>query len=136
LIGINTAIQSKTGAFSGYGFAIPSNMANKIVNDLKKYGEVRRAFIGIHIADINQSVQKELKLNNLEGVLISKVLKNSAAEQAGLKDFDIITKINGVTVNSTSELHELIIQRNPGEEIKCTIKRNNKILDFSIALKA
>ena len=136
LIGINTAIQSKTGAFSGYGFAIPSNMANKIVNDLKKYGEVRRAFIGIHIADINQSVQKELKLNNLEGVLISKVLKNSAAEQAGLKNFDIITKINGVTVNSTSELHELIIQRNPGEEIKCTIKRNNKILDFSIALKA
>ena len=87
MIGINTAIQSKTGAFSGYGFAIPSNMANKIVNDLKKYGEVRRAFIGIHIADINQSVQKELKLNNLEGVLISKVLKNSAAEQAGLKDF-------------------------------------------------
>ena len=136
LIGINTAIQSKTGAFSGYGFAIPSNMTNKIVNDLKKYGEVRRAFIGIHIADINQSVQKELKLNNLEGVLISKVLKNSAAEQAGLKNFDIITKINGVTVNSTSELHELIIQCNPGEEIKCTIKRNNKILDFSIALKA
>ena len=136
LIGINTAIQSKTGAFSGYGFAIPSNMANKIVNDLKKYGEVRRAFIGIHIADINQSVQRELKLNNLEGVLISKVLKNSAAEQAGLKNFDIITKINGVTVNSTSELHELIIQCNPGEEIKCTIKRNNKILDFSIALKA
>ena len=110
-------------------------MANKIVNDLKKYGEVRRAFIGIHIADINQSVNKELKLNSLEGVLISKVL-NSDAEQAGLKDFDIITKINDVTVNSTSELHELIIQRNPGEEIKCTIKRNNKVLGASIALKS
>ena len=64
------------------------------------------------------------------------MLKNSAAEQAGLKNFDIITKINNVTVNSTSELHELIIQRNPGEEIKCTIKRNNKVLDFSIALKS
>ena len=136
LIGINTAIQSKTGSFSGYGFAIPSNMAEKIVNDLKKYGEVRRAYIGIHIADINTQVQKELKLSGLKGVLISKVLKNSAAEQAGLKDLDVILEINGISVNSTSELHELIIQFNPGDEIECTIQREAEIETVNISLKS
>lgn len=136
LIGINTAIQSKTGSFSGYGFAIPSNMAEKIINDLKIYGEVRRAYIGIHITDINMQVQKELKLIGLEGVLISKVLENSAAELAGIKDLDVILEINGIKVNSTSELHELIIQFNPGDEIKCTIQRKEQIKTVTLALKS
>ena len=136
LIGINTAIQSKTGSFSGYGFAIPSNMAEKIINDLKLYGEVRRAYIGIHITDINMQVQKELKLNGLEGVLISKVLENSAAELAGIKDLDVILEINGIKVNSTSELHELIIQFNPGDEINCTIQRKEQIETVTLSLKS
>ena len=136
LIGINTAIQSKTGSFTGYGFAIPSNMAEKIINDLKNYGEVQRAYIGIHIADINTQVQKQLKLKGLKGVLVSKVLNNSAAEIAGIKDLDVILEINGIKVNSTSELHELIIQFNPGDEIKCTIQRDEKIEIFSISLKS
>ena len=136
LIGINTAIQSKTGSFTGYGFAIPSNMAERIINDLKNYGEVQRAYIGIHIADINTQVQKQLKLKGLEGVLVSKVLENSAAELAGIKDLDIILEINGIKVNSTSELHELIIQFNPGDEIKCTIQRGEQIEIYSISLKS
>ena len=136
LIGINTAIQSKTGSFSGYGFAIPSNMAEKIINDLKIYGEVRRAYIGIHIADINMQVQKELKLSGLKGVLISKVLENSAAEIAGIKDLDVILEINGIKVNSTSELHELIIQFDPGDEINCTIQREEKIETVTLSLKS
>ena len=136
LIGINTAIQSKTGSFSGYGFAIPSNMAEKIINDLKVYGEVRRAYIGIHITDINMQVQKDLKLNGLEGVLISKVLDNSAAELAGIKDLDVILEINGIKVNSTSELHELIIQFNPGDEINCTIQRGEKVETVTLSLKS
>ena len=136
LIGINTAIQSKTGSFSGYGFAIPSNMAEKIINDLKVYGEVRRAYIGIHITDINMQIQKDLKLNGLEGVLISKVLENSAAELAGLKALDVILEINGIKVNSTSELHELIIQFNPGDEINCTIQREEKIDIVTLSLKS
>ena len=136
LIGINTAIQSKTGSFSGYGFAIPSNMAEKIINDLKIYGEVRRAYIGIHIADINMQVQKELKLSGLKGVLISKVLENSAAELAGIKDLDVILEINGIKVNSTSELHELIIQFDPGDEINCTIQREEKIETVTLSLKS
>ena len=136
LIGINTAIQSKTGSFSGYGFAIPSNMVEKIINDLKIYGEVRRAYIGIHITDINTQVQKDLKLKGLEGVLISKVLKNSAAEIAGLKNLDVILEINSMKVNSTSELHELIIQFNPGDKINCKIQRNEEILTVTLSLKS
>ena len=103
LIGINTAIQSETGTFSGYGFAIPSNMVEKIINDFKMYGEVRRAYLGIHITDINTQIQEDLNLNHLRGVLISKVLVNSAAYNAGLKNFDVILDINGIEVNSTSE---------------------------------
>ncbi len=136
LIGINTAIQSKTGSFSGYGFAIPSNMAEKIITDLKRYGEVRRAYIGIHITDINMQIQKELKLNGLKGVLISKVLENSAAELAGIKDLDVILEINSIPVNSTSELHELIIQFNPGEKINCTIQRKDQIKKISLSLQS
>ena len=134
LIGINTAIQSKTGSFSGYGFAIPSNMAEKIINDLKTYGEVRRAYIGIHIIDINTQVQKELKLSGLEGVLVSKVLENSAAEIAGIKNLDVILEINGMKVNSISELHEIIIQYNPGDVIECTIQRKEQIEKITLLL--
>lgn len=136
LIGINTAIQSNTGSFSGYGFAIPSNMAKKIINDLKEYGEVRRAYIGIHITDINTQIKKELKLSSLKGILISKVLENSAAEKAGIQKFDVILKINGIEVNSTSELHEIIIQFNPGEIIKCLIQSKNKIKTVQLSLQS
>ena len=136
LIGINTAIQSNTGSFSGYGFAIPSNMAKKIINDLKEYGEVRRAYIGIHITDINTQIKKELKLSSLKGILISKVLENSAAEKAGIQKFDVILEINGIEVNSTSELHEIIIQFNPGEVIKCLIQSKNKIKTVQLSLQS
>ena len=136
LIGINTAIQSKTGSFSGYGFAIPSNMAQKVITDLKKYGKVRRAYIGIHITDINMQIQKELNLKGLKGVLISKVLKNSAAEQAGLQDLDVILKINKNEINSTTELQEIISQFNPGENINCTIQREGETKDFVLSLQS
>ena len=136
LVGINTAIQSKTGSFSGYGFAIPSNMVQKIINDLKEYGEVKRAYIGIHITDINTQIQKKLNLDGLNGVLISKVLEKSAAEKAGIKDFDVILEINGINVNSTSELHEIIIQYNPGDEINCMIKSKDDIREVILSLQS
>ena len=136
LVGINTAIQSKTGSFSGYGFAIPSNMVQKIINDLKEFGEVKRAYIGIHITDINTQIQKKLNLDGLNGVLISKVLEKSAAERAGIKDFDVILEINGIKVNSTSELHEIIIQYNPGDEINCMIKSKDDIKEVILSLQS
>jgi len=136
IIGINTAIQSKTGSFSGYGFAIPSNMVKKIIHDLKEFGEVRRAYIGIHITDINTHIKEQLNLDVLNGVLISKVLDKSAAQKAGLENFDIILKINDIEVNSTSELHEVIIQYNPGEIIDCTIMRGNKTKIIKLLLQS
>ena len=136
LIGINTAIQSNTGSYTGYGFAIPSNMVQKIFQDLKVHGVVKRAYIGIHITDITNDIKKHLQIDNLSGVLISKVLKGSAAEKAGIRDHDVILNINGKDVNSTSEIHEQIIQFSPGEEIICTIKRDNKIQKMTIYLQS
>lgn len=136
LIGINTAIQSNTGSYTGYGFAIPSNMVQKIFQDLKVHGVVKRAYIGIHITDITNDIKKHLQIDNLSGVLISKVLKGSAAEKAGIRDHDIILNINGKDVNSTSEIHEQIIQFSPGDEIICTIKRDNKIQKMTIYLQS
>ena len=111
-------------------------MAEKIIYDLKNYGEVKRAYIGIHVADINNQLKQKFKLDGLEGVLISKVLPNSAAENAGLRDLDIIIKINDITVNSVSELHEIIIQFSPGEKINCTIKRKKELKVFDISLQS
>ena len=111
-------------------------MAQKVITDLKKYGKVRRAYIGIHITDINMQIQKELNLKGLKGVLISRVLENSAAEKAGIESLDVILKINGMEVNSTSELHELIIQFNPGDEINCTIQREEQIETVILSLKS
>lgn len=136
LVGINTAIQSNTGSYTGYGFAIPSNMVQKVVSDLKNYGEVRRAYIGINIADINQNMAEELNLEGVEGVLITNVLREGAAKKAGIKRYDVVVSINGTKVNSVSQLHEQIIQFNPGEKIVCQIKRNGKIQDINIELES
>jgi len=136
LVGINTAIQSNTGSYTGYGFAIPSNMVQKVVSDLKNYGEVRRAYIGINIADINQNMAEELNLKGVEGVLITNVLRDGAAKKAGIKRYDVVVSINGNKVNSVSQLHEQIIQFNPGEKIVCQIKRNGKIQDINIELES
>jgi S1-C subfamily serine protease len=135
LVGINTAIHSNTGSYTGYGFAIPSNMVKKIIKDLQEFGEVKRAYIGIHILDINSRMAEELKLANVNGVLIAKVLKNSAAEKARIKSYDVITEINNRKINSVSQLNESIIQYDPGDKIICTIKRGNKELDFEISLQ-
>lgn len=136
LVGINTAIQSNTGSYTGYGFAIPANMVQKVVSDLKIYGEVRRAYIGIHIADINQEMAKKLALNGVEGVLITDVLKDGAAKKAGIESYDVLISINNVKVNSVSQLHEQIIKFSPGDEIICEVKRNGKIKNIEIELES
>jgi len=135
LVGINTAIHSNTGSYTGYGFAIPSNMVKKIIEDLKDFGEVRRAYIGIHILDLNAGVAKELDLDDANGVFIAKVLKNSAAEKAGIKSYDVITKINDRKINTVSQLNEIIIQFDPGDQINCTVLRDNKEIEFNISLQ-
>ncbi|MCS7073317.1 MAG: trypsin-like peptidase domain-containing protein, partial [Bacteroidia bacterium] len=108
LVGINTAIATKTGYFSGYSFAVPVNIVRKVMDDLMQYGEVQRGFLGIEIRDVNAELAKEKKLKDVKGVYVGKVNENSAAESAGLKEGDVITKIDEVKVNTASELQEQI----------------------------
>ena len=135
LIGINTAIHSNTGSYTGYGFAIPSNMVKKIIKDLQEFGEVKRAYIGIHILDLNAEIASELELDDANGVFIAKVLKNSAAEKVGIKSYDVITKINNRRINTVSQLNEIIIQFDPGDQIICTVLRDGEELDFNLSLQ-
>lgn len=126
LIGINTAIASQTGSFSGYSFAIPINLAKKIISDLKEYGEVKRAILGVRIQDITQDLADEKGLKELVGVYIPSVSKGGSADKAGIKDGDVIIKINSILINKSSGLQEEISKYHPGDKIEVTVIRNGK----------
>ena len=126
LIGINTAIASQTGSYAGYGFAVPVNIAKKVMDDLLKYGKVQRAVLGVSIQEIDAKLKDEKGLSDLKGVYIPGVLENSAAAKAGIEEGDVILKIDGKEVNSPSILQEIIGKMNPGDEVKVTYRRNGK----------
>ena len=134
LVGINTAILSKTGSYAGYGFAVPVDIVKKVVDDMIKYGEVQKAFIGADIIDMQPEIAEQLGVNDLSGVVVSNVTNNGAADKAGLKKGDIITRVNGETVNSRSMFEERISYYSPGERVSITYKRNNKISETSLTL--
>lgn len=121
LIGINTAIATNTGSFSGYSFAVPSALVQKVANDLLEFGEVRRGLMGVQITDADGTLTEELT-----GVLLSGVSPGGAAAQAGLKSEDVIVKIDGETIHTTSELQEMVALKRPGDDVKVTFKRNGK----------
>ncbi len=125
LVGINTAIASQTGSYSGYSFAVPVNLVNKVMRDLIDYGIVQRGFLGVQISDINQEIKETNKLPSLKGVYISKVTENGSAEKAGVKDGDVILKIGTKEVNSVAELQEEIGKRRPGDKVSLTIRGKN-----------
>lgn len=135
LIGINTAIASNNGAYQGYAFAIPVNVVKKVVSDIIEYGTVQRAYLGVSIMDIDANLAKEKKLNTLNGVYIHDVLPDGAADMAGIKQGDIIIKINDRQINKISELQEEISKYRPGDKIQLTILRNNKEQTFEVLLK-
>ncbi len=135
LIGINAAIASNTGSYSGYSFAIPVNIVRKITEDLKKFGIVQRAFLGVSIAEIDGKFAENKNLNNTKGVYIGGVIENGAAANAGIKDGDIIISINGKLVNSNSELLEAVSQYRPADKILLSIERNSKMMDFNVVLQ-
>jgi serine protease Do len=126
LIGINSAIASHSGAFEGYAFAIPSSIASKVVDDLLKYKVVQRALLGVQIQEVDAKLASEKKLNTLSGVYIQGLSKSSAAAEAGLKAGDIITEINGVAVNTSSQLQEQVARFRPGDKIKVSYMRGEK----------
>lgn len=134
LIGINTAIASQTGSYSGYSFAIPINLAKKIIADLKDYGEVKRAILGVRIQDITQELADEKGLKDLEGVYIPAVAEDGSADKAGIKEGDVIRKINGVAVNKSSGLQEQISKYHPGDKVEIAIIRDGKEKTISATL--
>jgi len=135
LVGINTAIASQTGSYSGYSFAIPSNIVQKVVADLKEYGDVQRALLNVQIQDINAEAAKKYNLDKIEGVFIGKVQQGGAAELAGIRDNDVIISVDNVMVNSTAELQEQIGKHRPGDKVIVEIKRDNKRKPFNVTLR-
>jgi serine protease Do len=127
LIGINTAIYSKTGSYSGYGFAVPSDIVAKIVKDLIKYGEVQKAFIGADVQDLNSESAKKYDIDNLSGVLVNSVVDGGAAEKAGLEKGDVILKIDDAAVDSKAGFDEEIAYRDPGANVRITFRRGSKL---------
>jgi serine protease Do len=127
LIGINTAILSKTGSYTGYGFSVPSDIVKKIVDDLIKYNVVQKAFIGAEVSEINSSIAKTLNLIDLNGTYITYLQKDGSAEKAGLTKNDVILKLNDKNIHSRSDFDEYIAYKSPGDKIKITFKRDNAI---------
>ena len=134
LIGINTAILSRTGSYAGYGFAIPVNIVKKIFNDLVKYGEVQKAFTGLDFIDIDSELAERLEIRDLDGVIVADVQYESASDKAGIKERDVIRSINGVAVSSKSQLEEIVAKSYPGDELALLIERDGKMLGKKITL--
>ncbi|MCQ2203735.1 MAG: Do family serine endopeptidase [Bacteroidales bacterium] len=135
LIGINTAIASTTGSYSGYSFAVPASIAQKVVQDLKQYGEVQRALLGVSIADVTPELQKEHNLRDVKGVFVAEVSDGGAAKEAGIISGDVIVSVNGESVNTVPALQEKIGTRRPGESVKLGIIREGKSKEIVATLK-
>jgi len=135
LIGITSAIISPSGAYSGNSFAIPVSIVKKVVADLKEFGEVQRALIGINIIDVNSEIAKEQNLSEIRGILVTNIVPNGSAEEAGMKENDVIIKFDGIGVNTVSELQEQVGKHRPGDKATVTYIRNNKENSVPIILK-
>ena len=135
LIGINTAIASRTGSYTGYSFAVPVTIVSKVVEDLKKFGEVQRALLGVNIGDVNAEIAKELKLDKVEGVYVGGVPENGAAREAGIKEKDVIIQVDGEPVKNTAQLQEKISQYRPGDKVKVIVIRDNEKKPFDVTLR-
>ena len=141
LIGINAMLYSQTGSFSGYGFAIPTSIMNKVVADLKQYGTVQRALIGIQGQDVKNYVDakkdkgEDVDLGTMEGIYVAKVSEESAAEEAGMKEGDVITAIDGKPVGKMAELQEVLAKKRPGDKVTVTYLRDKKKATKTMTLK-
>ncbi|MCB0495056.1 MAG: trypsin-like peptidase domain-containing protein [Cyclobacteriaceae bacterium] len=136
LVGINTAILSRTGSYAGYGFAIPVDIVKKVVDDLIKYGEVQKAIMGVEVTDLTQDISKRLDLNvkSLEGVLVTNVNTGFAANQVGIKEEDVLLSIDGTAINSKAEYDELISYRSPGDRVTVKWKSGSKVIEKALTL--
>jgi len=135
LVGINTAIASQTGQFIGYSFAVPVSIVSKVVSDLKEFGIVQRAVLGVQTRDIDDEFAKEKKLLTLDGVYVANVIDKGAAKTAGIKEGDVIVAIEDVKVKTMAELQEQVGRYRPGDVIHITALRNGKEQEFEVELR-
>lgn len=141
LVGINAMLYSQTGSYSGYGFAIPTTIMNKVVADIKQYGNVQRAFLGIQGQDVRPYLDmqkedgKDLDLGTNEGVYVAKVDDDGAGAAAGLKTGDVITAIDGKKLTKMAELQEMMAGKRPGDKVSITFLRNKKSSTVNVVLK-
>jgi len=135
LIGINTAIASRTGSYAGYSFAIPSAIVEKITRDIVEFGNAQRAYIGVQINDVNQVLAEELGLNQITGVYVNGLTENGAAELAGVKEGDVIVGVNDINIHSVPELQEQVSKYRPGDDIKLTVLRDGRQRSIPVTLR-
>lgn len=135
LVGINSAIASNTGSYTGYSFAIPVNIVKKIVGDLMEFGEVQRAFIGVSIRDIDSKFAEEKNIKSLKGVYVNGLTDGGAAKESGVKEGDVITKVGEVDVNNVPELQEQISRFRPGQKVMVTLIRDNSEKTIPVTLR-
>ena len=135
LIGINTAIITKSGRYEGYSFAIPANLVKKVINDLRDYGIVQRGILGVYIDEINNERAKELNLKSVEGVFITRVTPESGADDAGIRKGDVIVGINGIKIKTLPEMQEQLGRYRPGNSIYVEYIRGGKKKKAKVVLK-
>ncbi|MCH2198024.1 MAG: Do family serine endopeptidase [Flavobacteriales bacterium] len=135
LVGINTAIASRTGSYSGYSFAVPSSIVSKVAADLKEFGVVQRAFIGVRITEVNQELAKATGLDKIEGVYVSDLVASGAAADAGIEPGDVILKVGSSGVKTVPELQEQISRYRPGDEVGLAVWRDGQIERVAVTLR-
>lgn len=136
LVGINTAIISQTGAYSGYSFAVPVNIVSRVVEDLKSFGSVKRAVLGITMTNNSEDLKEQMKLSSSKGVYITEVAKGGAAATAGVKEGDILESINSEKVKNSASVQEMVNRYRPGDVIELGIIRGEKSLKLKATLIA
>ncbi len=135
LVGINTAILSRTGSYTGYGFAVPVDVAVKVANDLIQHGEVQKALPGVEVTEVTPELAKEMTLKNLEGVVVSRILKSGAAEKAGLQINDLITQIGDWKITGKGSFEEALSYYYPGDKVSVGFQRGGKLEVVSLTLQ-
>jgi serine protease Do len=135
LIGINTAIITRSGRYEGYSFAVPANLARKVIKDLRDYGQVQRGLLGVFIDEMNSVRAEKLGLKNIEGVYITRVTPGGGADDAGLLQGDVIISINGVKTKTLPEMQEQVGRYRPGNSLRIEFIRNGEVLSAEVVLK-
>jgi Do/DeqQ family serine protease len=136
LIGINAAIASGTGYYTGYSFAIPANIVRKVVEDFMKFGKIQRAYLGVYYHEIDDKFAREKGFSDLRGIYVEEVVQGASAHKAGITKGDIIMKIDNHPINGKSELMEAVGQKNPGDRVKVLVMRDNREIEIPLTMQS